>query len=283
MPAGRSYERRIRAKREAQRQERRHAERMRKLRIGLSIAGALGVAVILLVVFLSGGKSAKPTASSSNSPTPTPTPSSTPSPIAGCTQPAPAPTPNGKQLTKAPKMTIDKTKVYLATMKTSCGDIKIKLDPKLAPATVNNFVHLANQHYFDGTTFPRVQNIPGDYAIIQGGTQSGTISGGVGYTFQGETPPPSASYARGTIAMANTNGPSTNGSQFFFVVHAWPSLPHNYTIFGKVDEAGSLAVLDRMITASGPLVNPDPQQALGIIPNPPIYILKVTVEVLKAG
>src|SRR5438552_2867113 len=169
MPAGRSYERRIRAKREAARQARRHADRMRKLRIGGSIAGAVAVAVVLLIVFLSGGKS-KPTASN----TPSSTPSATGSPIAGCTEPTPAPVPNGKQYSKPPKMTIDTKKVYLVTMQTSCGVVKIKLDPKLAPATVNNFVFLARAGFYDGTIFHRVQNIPGDYAIVQGGDPKGT-------------------------------------------------------------------------------------------------------------
>src|SRR5439155_5604130 len=95
VPAGRSYERRIRAKREAARKARRHAERMRKLRIGGSMAGAGAIPVILLIVFLSGGKP-KPAAST----TPSSTPTATGSPIAGCTEPSPAPTPNGKQYSK---------------------------------------------------------------------------------------------------------------------------------------------------------------------------------------
>jgi len=273
MPAGRSYERRIRAKRDAARAARKHQERVRKLRIGLSAAAAVGVAIVLLVVFLTNGKPVKPTAGPTSSPSPTA------SPIAGCTEPSPVPTPNGKQFAKPPKMTIDKTKVYIATMQTSCGDIKIKLDPKLAPTTVNNFVFLANQHFFDGTVFHRVQNIPGDYAIVQGGDPQGTGSGGPGYKYKGETPPATAQYSRGVIAMANSGDPSSNGSQFFFVVHAWPALPKNYTIFGNVDDATSLAALDRMITAKGP----DLGQGLGLKPTPPIFILKVTVQVLKAG
>ena len=273
MPAGRSYERRVRAKRDAQRAARRHAVRVRKLRIGLSIAAAVGVAIVLLVVFLSNNKSGKPTAKGSSTPTPTA------SPIAGCTLPSPAPSPNGKQFSAPPKMTIDKTKVYIATMQTSCGDIKITLDPKLAPATVNNFVFLANQHFYDGTIFHRVQNQPGDFAIVQGGDPMGTGSGGPGYKYNGEKPPSTAQYSRGVIAMANSGDPSTNGSQFFFVVHPWPSLPKNYTIFGNVDDANSLAALDRMITATGPEI----QGGLGLTPNPPIYILKVTVQVLKKG
>ena len=275
MPAGRSYERRIRAKRDAQRAARRHQERVRKLRIGLSAAAAIGVAIVLLVVFLSNNKPVKPAAE--NSPTPTPTP--TASPIPGCTSPTPAPKPNGKQFSKPPKMTIDKTKVYIVTMQTSCGDIKIKLDPKLAPATVNNIVFLVNQHFYDGTIFHRVQNQPGDFAIVQGGDPQGTGSGGPGYKYNGEKPPSTAQYSRGVIAMANSGDPSSNGSQFFFVVHAWPSLPKNYTIFGNVDDATSLAALDRMITATGNQI----PGGLGITPNPPIYLLKATVQVLKAG
>jgi len=268
MPSGRSYERRIRAKRDAAKAARRRAERMRKLRIAGSIVGAVAVAAVVAIVFLNKGSTktaVQPTTSES------PTPTSTP--IAGCTVPSVAPTPNGKQFAKPPTMTIDTKKTYIATMQTSCGEIKVTLDPKLAPATVNNFVFLARQGFFDGTFFHRVQNIPGDYAIVQGGDPQGTGMGGPGYKYNGETPPKTASYTRGVIAMANSGSPSTNGSQFFFVVHSWPSLPKSYTIFGKAIDAVSLATLDRMIEAKGT----DLGNGLGTAPDPRIYILKVTI------
>jgi len=266
MPAGRSYEKRVRAKREAARAARKHAERMRKVRIGASIGGSIAVVVVVLLLFL-GGNDKKPVA--------------TTTPLSGCTQPIPAPTPNGKQITTAPKMTIDQNKIYVATIQTSCGSVKMTMDPKKAPASVNNFVFLARQNYFDGTKLPRVQNSPG-FQIIQAGTQTGTISGGVGYTYAGETPAPGTKYTRGTVAMANSRGPSTNGSQFFFVLSATTTALDqnaNYSIFGKVDDATSLTTLDKILTAKGPRV--DPQQELGITPEPPIYILKVTIEELK--
>jgi cyclophilin family peptidyl-prolyl cis-trans isomerase len=279
MPSGRSYERRIKAKRDAARAARKRAEKMRKVRIGASIAAAVAVAVVLLIVLLNIGDN-KPVATS---PTTSPSASASSSPIAGCTQPTPAPTPNGKDFTTAPKMTIDTNKLYVATFQTSCGAVKMRMDPKTAPASVNNFVFLARQGYFDNTKLPRIQNNPG-FQIIQAGSQNGTISGGVKYKYQGETPGPGAKYTRGTVAMANSQGPSTNGSQFFFVLSpattALDSNP-NYSIFGKVDDAASLATLDKILTAKGPPV--DPSSDLGVTPNPPIYILKVTIEELKRG
>jgi peptidyl-prolyl cis-trans isomerase B (cyclophilin B) len=269
----RSYERRIRAKREAERAARKRAEKLRKLRIAGTIVAALAVATVLLVVFLGGSKT-KPTAS----PTPTPTPSA--SPVAGCTYPAAAPRPNGKTFTKAPPLTIDRTKVYIATFTTSCGKITVRMDASKAPASVNNFVFLARQGYFDNTRIPRVQN-ESSFGIVQAGTQNGTISGGVGYSYAGEKPAAGTRYARGTVAMANSGAPSSNGSQFFFVTSTnTPGLDQNpvYSIFGKADDATSLATLDRIVSAGGtPIPN------LGVTPEPPLYILKVTIEELKRG
>ena len=261
----RSYERRLKAKRMAEKEARRRAGKMRKIRIGSSIAGAAAVAVVILLLVLNSGDGTKPSVS--------PTGSSLP----GCTTPTPAPTPNGKKFTTAPAMSIDSSKIYEATFQTSCGTIKMRMDPKSAPASVNNFVFLARQQYFDGTTIPRVQNSP-NFQIIQAGSQTGTISGGVDYSYAGETPAPGSKYTRGVVAMANSQGPSTNGSQFFFVMS--PSTPAldqnaNYSIFGKVEDATSLATLDRILSAQGPRV--DPQSDLGITPQPPIHILTVTI------
>jgi cyclophilin family peptidyl-prolyl cis-trans isomerase len=267
----RSYERRIKAKREAERAARKHAEKVRKMRVGGSVAAASAIAIVLLIVFLGGNKKVTPNAQPSSSTTPG-------QPIAGCTVPSPAPTPNGKQFPSAPKTSIDGTKIYVATFDTSCGTVKMTMDPKQSPATVNNFVFLARQGFYDGTKFHRVQNVPGDFAIVQGGDPKGDGTGGPGYKYNGETPTAGTKYLRGVVAMANSGSPSTNGSQFFFVARDWPSLPASYTVLGKIDDATSFATLDRMIQAKGPALG-----QLGLTPDPPIYINKVTIEELKRG
>jgi len=125
-------------------------------------------------------------------------------------------------------MTIDANKQYVATIKTTMGEIKVQLDAKNAPVTVNNFVFLARDGFYDGTPFHRV--IKG--FMIQGGDSSGTGTGGPGYKFNDETP--KGSYDVGSIAMANS-GPNTNGSQFFICEgDQCKTLPPSYNLFGKV-------------------------------------------------
>ncbi len=125
-----------------------------------------------------------------------------------------------------PKMSIDKSKTYTATLKTEKGDIVISLSVDKTPITVNNFVTLAKKGFYDNTIFHRV--ISG--FMIQGGDPKGDGTGGPGYRFDDE--PFEGEYTRGTIAMANA-GPNTNGSQFF-IMHKDYDLPKNYVIFGKV-------------------------------------------------
>jgi cyclophilin family peptidyl-prolyl cis-trans isomerase len=128
-----------------------------------------------------------------------------------------------------PPMCIDPDKRYTAVMSTSKGDLTIALDAAAAPKTVNNFVVLARYHYYDGIVFHRI--IPGFMA--QGGDPQGTGTGGPGYKFEDELPPPGR-YEIGSVAMANA-GANTNGSQFFIV--SGPSgvgLPPQYSLFGKV-------------------------------------------------
>lgn len=127
---------------------------------------------------------------------------------------------------KPPQMMIDKAKEYTATIKTDAGDIVVALTAKETPITVNNFVFLAREKFYDGTIFHRT--IRG--FMIQGGDPDGTGRGGPGYRFADE--PYTGEYVRGTVAMANA-GPDTNGSQFF-IMHGDNSLPPNYVIFGKV-------------------------------------------------
>ena len=126
-------------------------------------------------------------------------------------------------------MGIDPAKRYTATMETSMGALVIALDPIAAPRTVNNFVYLAAQHYYDGVIFHRI--ISG--FMCQGGDPDGSGRGGPGYKFGDELPKP-GKYQIGSLAMANA-GPNTNGSQFFIV--SGPSgcgLPPLYSLFGQV-------------------------------------------------
>ncbi|MGH2928042.1 MAG: peptidylprolyl isomerase, partial [Solirubrobacteraceae bacterium] len=129
-----------------------------------------------------------------------------------------------KQYSAPPEVTIDPSKRYEATLRTSAGPIRLELFPGDAPATVNNFVFLARDGFYDGVIFHRVI----DGFMIQGGDPEGTGRGGPGYQFDDE--PVKGRYERGTLAMANA-GPDTNGSQFF-VMHGDNPLPPNYTIFG---------------------------------------------------
>ncbi len=135
-----------------------------------------------------------------------------------------------KQWNQAPEMGIDTSKRYHATLHTTKGDIRIELLTADAPRTVNNFVFLAREGFYDNSPFHRV--IKG--FMIQGGDPTGTGTGGPGYRFADERP--QRRYERGIVAMANA-GPNTNGSQFF-ICHGRnaESLPPNYTIFGRVVE-----------------------------------------------
>ena len=135
-----------------------------------------------------------------------------------------------RQYTGQPAMRIDPTKSYTGVLQTNKGSIEVEFFPEDAPTTVNNFVCLAEDGYFENTPFHRI--VKG--FVIQGGDPTGTGSGGPGYKFADE--PIARDYERGTLAMANA-GPDTNGSQFFVVLEDLRGkLPKNYTIFGRVTE-----------------------------------------------
>lgn len=161
--------------------------------------------------------------------------------------PAPAPTPrtapptapsvtDKPMYTTPPQMSLDQNKSYTATLTTSDGLITIALDATATPITVNNFVFLARDHFYDGTIFHRVIK---DF-MIQGGDPEGSGMGGPGYHFADE--PVTKEYTRGTVAMANA-GPDTNGSQFF-IMHRDAALPKNYVIFGTVTDG--MTVVDKI-------------------------------------
>ncbi len=126
-------------------------------------------------------------------------------------------------------MSIDTAKSYSATFETSRGAIVCELFAKDAPATVNNFVFLAREGFYDGTTFHRVI---ADF-MIQGGDPAGTGRGGPGYRFADEVAGNPNKHGVGTLSMANA-GPNTNGSQFFITHVATPWLDGKHTVFGRV-------------------------------------------------
>ena len=147
--------------------------------------------------------------------------------------------PRQQDFGSAPEMGIDASKRYTATIDTTLGELVVALDAASAPKTVNNFVFLALNHYYDGVIFHRIIN----GFMCQGGDPTGTGRGGPGYKFEDELPKPGR-YEVGSVAMANA-GPNTNGSQFFIV--SGPSgvgLPPLYSLFGKVVKG--LDVVDTM-------------------------------------
>ncbi|MBY5163346.1 peptidylprolyl isomerase [Nitriliruptoria bacterium AS10] len=140
-------------------------------------------------------------------------------------------------------MTIDPDSAYTATIETNHGTITARLHADKAPRTVNNFVFLANDGFYDGVIFHRV--IEG--FMVQGGDPTGTGLGGPGYTFDDELDAArELRYARGTLAMANS-GPNTNGSQFF-IMHADYGLPPQYNVFGKAVDG--LDIVDAIATTA---------------------------------
>jgi peptidyl-prolyl cis-trans isomerase B (cyclophilin B) len=134
-----------------------------------------------------------------------------------------------KQWNTPPAMTIDAKKTYVATIETDRGTIEVELYAQYAPKTVNNFVFLAKDGFYDGILFHRViANF-----MIQGGDPTGTGRGGPGYKFEDETRGNPLKHETGVLSMANA-GPNTNGSQFFITHGPQPHLDGKHTVFGKV-------------------------------------------------
>lgn len=155
---------------------------------------------------------------------------------AGGTGSSPSPTsPKPKTYSKPPAMTIDTSKQYIATMETAKGKIVIDLFAKDTPVTVNNFVFLAREGFYDGTKFHRVI---ADF-MIQGGDPTGTGAGGPGYKFADEFT--SHKNIVGSLSMANS-GKNTNGSQFFIITtRPQPHLDGVHTVFGQVTQGLDIA------------------------------------------
>lgn len=136
-----------------------------------------------------------------------------------------------QQWDSPPDMQIDTDTTYKATLETNRGDMVLELYPEHAPKTVNNFVFLAREGFYDGVGFHRV--VPN--FVIQGGDPTGTGRGGPGYRFEDELEDNPLKHEPKVISMANA-GPNTNGSQFFITHTATPHLDGKHTVFGKVVE-----------------------------------------------
>ncbi|POR03051.1 peptidylprolyl isomerase [Alkalispirochaeta sphaeroplastigenens] len=134
-----------------------------------------------------------------------------------------------QQWDSAPAMTIETDRVYTVTMETSKGSITLELYPEHAPVTVNNFLFLAGEGFYNEVTFHRVIS----NFMIQGGDPTGTGRGGPGYRFADETRGNPLRHDAKVISMANA-GPNTNGSQFFITHAPQPHLDGKHTVFGKV-------------------------------------------------
>jgi peptidyl-prolyl cis-trans isomerase B (cyclophilin B) len=180
---------------------------------------------------------------------------------AGC-RPASKPEPREPNL-KAPEQTIKPGKKLTAVVKTSCGTFEIALDSRRAPRTVNSFVYLAGEEFYDGLDFQRIA--PG--FVIQGGDPLGNGTGGPGYSVD-EQPPPNLAYTKGVVAMAKTavEPPGRSGSQFFVVIAADAGLSPDYALVGRV--ASGFNVVERI----GRLGTPTEQ------PRQTVLIDRITVE-----
>jgi peptidyl-prolyl cis-trans isomerase B (cyclophilin B) len=158
-----------------------------------------------------------------------------------------------KQWNSAPAMQIDTKKTYKVTLQTNRGDINLELYPEHAPKTVNNFVFLAQEGFYDGVSFHRVIN----NFMIQGGDPTGSGSGGPGYKFEDETSGNPLRHDTGVISMANA-GPNTNGSQFFITHAPQPHLNGKHTVFGKVidsqDVVNAIRQGDKMIKVTAEVI-----------------------------
>ena len=167
-----------------------------------------------------------------------PQPSPTMSLGGGVTTNSPLPTGQAmpspkKQYAAYPPMVIDQNKQYTAIIETTKGNLAIELFAKDVPKTVNNFVFLARDGFYDGLTFHRVIKTPTPF-MAQGGDPTGTGSGGPGYMFENEIT--SHKHVTGAVSMARRPQPDTNGSQFFITYAPAPHLDGGYSVFGQLIE-----------------------------------------------
>jgi len=226
-------------------------------RYHLAVLLVAALAALSAVAAACGGEEeATPTAAPSGTATPRATTTAAASPRATA-----AASPAARQYATPPALTIDPKKSYVAVLETDKGTIRIKLLPDIAPQTVNSFIFLAREGYFDGVTFHRV--IAGFMA--QGGDPTGTGHGGPGYNLPDEFS--DRPIDKGVVAMANTGQPNSGGSQFFITYVRRADLDGKYTVFGEVIEGMDVA---EKLTPRNPAQNPNAP--------PGDRIIKVTIQ-----
>jgi cyclophilin family peptidyl-prolyl cis-trans isomerase len=191
-------------------------------------ASLVAGAVVLLAIVVSVGSSMMPAAPAAAPVAPATIPTSRATPVPASTQLASV-TPSGrKTYVSLPPQTVDAVKIYTATIVTDKGTMVFTLLPKAAPVTVNSFVFLARQGFYNGLAFHRVE--PG--FVIQGGDPRGDGTGGPGYSLPAEFT--ATKHITGTLAMARTSDPNSAGSQFYVTLAPVPSLDNQYTVFGQI-------------------------------------------------
>jgi peptidyl-prolyl cis-trans isomerase B (cyclophilin B) len=200
--------------------------------IALAVFALIAAGVVVAILIGRGGGSDDSTAATSTS---------------GCKKVA---APKPKQVGyPAPKQTVSKGEKLTAVVETSCGTFEIALDSTRAPKTVNSFVFLSEEGFYDDLTFHRV--IP--EFVVQGGDPQGTGNGGPGYSID-EKPPANLAYTKGVVAMAKTSAepPGRSGSQFFVVLSADAGLPPEYALVGKVGKGFDVVErIGKLGTSSG--------------------------------
>jgi peptidyl-prolyl cis-trans isomerase B (cyclophilin B) len=230
--AGKKERQRKLARERYQRQQERRMQRVSKIRKRATVTGSVCVVAAIgaggyFLFGTGGGKSAAVSPSASATPTPTPSATAVAEPAHHCTY---LPNQPAARKVALPPSAPDYKASYQATIATNRGSIVIDLLNSKATCTVNSFVHLAEQKYFSNTNCHRLTTT-GIY-VLQCGDPTGKGTGGPGYEFGSENLA-GAAYTAGTLAMANTGQPNSNGSQFFLVYRNSP-LPASYTPFGKV-------------------------------------------------
>lgn len=281
-----NQQRREAAKRKLERQLDRRAQRARK-RKQLAIAGSV-VAVVVVVAIgaiafaMTRDDDSEQTVAAAPEAGVMPVSRSEPLPeTVSCSYPDSG-TPPAKEVEPPRTEGIDTTVEHVSvSMETTQGNIGLTLDNAKSPCTVNSFLSLASQKYFDNTPCHRL--VTEGLKLLQCGDPTGTGTGGPGYGFDNEFPTdqyaPSdpalqqpVTYPRGTVAMANSGQPGSNGSQFF-LVYGDSQLPPQYTVFGTIDETG-LATIEKVAAAG----DDGSMQAGGGKPNLPIDITSVRMD-----
>jgi peptidyl-prolyl cis-trans isomerase B (cyclophilin B) len=232
----RAHAKRRYVKRQANLAQKQQARRTRQQVGGASLAIVLVVFGVFALAKWNGSSTKKPaSAASTPSATASATPTSSATSGAGaCPKVTAKSVPKPQQFTSAPPKTLAADRTWTATVATSCGEMTFQLDGKKAPETVSSFIYLARKGFFDNTSCHRLTTT--GIFVLQCGDPTGTGNGGPGYGYGIENAPASGDYPAGTIAMARTSDPKSNGSQFFLVYQdsKLPTDGGGYSIFGTI-------------------------------------------------